>query len=330
MQGFQTAGVTAGLGALALVLGVASLFLGYAPLSPAEVVSGLFGGGGTAAIVVQEIRLPRTILALLIGAGLGMGGAALQGLMRNPLAEPGVIGISAAASLGAVAAMYYGLAALWPWALPGLAMAFAGVATVVLVSVGARGGILTLILCGVAVSSLCAALTSLALNLSPNAYAASEIVYWLLGSLKDRGMAEVAFAAPLTLAGMALVFSQRRALDALSLGDETAASLGVVLPRLTALIILGVAICVGASVAAAGAIGFVGLIVPHILRPFVGQQPSRLLLPSAFGGAVLLVAADMAVRLIPAQSELMVGVMTAMIGAPFFFWLVVRNRSEWT
>jgi iron complex transport system permease protein len=106
--------------------------------------------------------------------------------------------------------------------------------------------------------------------------------------------------------------------------------LGVVLPRLTALIILGVAICVGASVAAAGAIGFVGLIVPHILRPFVGQQPSRLLLPSAFGGAVLLVAADMAVRLIPAQSELMVGVMTAMIGAPFFFWLVVRNRSEWT
>jgi iron complex transport system permease protein len=322
--------VTLVLGLAALGLGVVSLFLGYAALSPNDVLHGLMGQGGTAAIVVQEIRLPRALLAMTIGAALGIGGAALQGLMRNPLAEPGVVGVSAAASLGAVGALYYGLAALWPYALPAMAMAGAGAATLFLFWVSARGGILSLILAGVAVSSLCAALTSVALNLSPNAYAASEIVYWLLGSLKDRSMQDVALAAPFVLAGCAVMLTFGRQLDALALGDDAARSLGVDVGRLSAWIVAGVALSVGASVAAAGAIGFVGLIVPHILRPWVGHRPSDLLLPSAFGGAALLIAADIAVRLVPSPNELMVGVMTAVIGAPFFFWLIFRNRSNWT
>jgi iron complex transport system permease protein len=323
---FVTLFLALGAGALAVL----SLFIGYAPLSPAEVVRGLMGEGGPAAIVVQEIRAPRALLALLIGASLGLGGAALQGLMRNPLAEPGVIGISAAASLGAVGAMYYGLSAVWPWALPAAAMTGAGIATLFLLWVSARGGVLSLILAGVAVSSLCAALTSVALNLSPNAYAASEIVYWLLGSLKDRSLDEVVLAAPFVAVGAVLILMHGRQLDALSLGDDAALSMGVDVRGLAAILVVGVALCVGASVAAAGAIGFVGLIVPHVLRPWVGQEPSRLLLPSAFGGAALLVAADMAVRLVPSPAELMVGVMTAVIGAPFFLWLIFRTRSSWT
>jgi iron complex transport system permease protein len=328
MERAHSATIWLGLGALAL--GFLSLFLGYAPLSIDEVVRGLMGQRETAAIVVQEIRLPRALLAMTIGAALGMGGAALQGLMRNPLAEPGVVGVSAAASLGAVGAMYYGFAAAWPLALPLLAMTGAGLATLFLLWVSARGGILSLILAGVAVSSLCAALTSVALNLSPNAYAASEIIYWLLGSFKDRSMQDVALAAPFVLAGSALMLLSGRKLDALALGDDAARSLGVDVGRLSAWIVAGVALSVGASVAAAGAIGFVGLIVPHILRPWVGHRPSDLLLPSAFGGAALLTAADIAVRLVPSPNELMVGVMTAVIGAPFFFWLIFRNRSKWT
>jgi iron complex transport system permease protein len=326
----RTAAVTLCLGLAVAVLAFLSLFLGHAYLPPADVVRGLFGGGDTAAIVVQDIRLPRMLLAVTIGAALGLGGAALQGLMRNPLAEPGVTGISAAASLGAVGAMYYGLASVWPYALPLLAMAGAGFATGFLLWVSARGGILSLILAGVALSSLCAALTSVALNLSPNPYAASEIVYWLLGSLKDRSMQDAMLAAPFVALGCAIVLAFGRKLDALSLGDDAAVSMGVNPNHLAAWIVTGVALAVGASVAAAGAIGFVGLIVPHVLRPWVGHQPSALLLPSALGGAALLTAADIAVRLIPSPNELMLGVMTAVIGAPFFFWLIFRNRSEWT
>ncbi|HAH10882.1 MAG TPA: ABC transporter permease [Alphaproteobacteria bacterium] len=318
------------LGLAALALSVLSLFIGYAPIPPEAVIAGLLGEGDTASIVVREIRLPRALLALMIGAALGASGAALQGLLRNPLAEPGVIGISAAAGLGAVGAMYFGLASLWPWALPALAMLAAALATVVLLLVSWRGGTLSLILAGVALSSICAALTSLALNLSPNAYAASEIIYWLLGSLKDRSMADAALAAPFVGLGAILIFSQRKALDVLALGEETAVSLGVDLRALSVVLVLGVAMAAGASVAAAGAIGFIGLVVPHIMRPFVGHAPSALMLPSALGGACLLLAADMCVRVIPTSSELMVGVLTALLGAPFFFWLVLRHRRAWS
>jgi iron complex transport system permease protein len=278
---------------------------------------------------MREIRLPRALLALLIGAGLGMSGAALQGYLRNPLAEPGLLGISGTAALGAAVALYTGLAAAVPLALPLAALAGAFAATLLVQGLaGAGAGSISLILAGIAVSSLAGALTSLVLNLSPNPFAASEIVYWLLGSLADRAMPHVLLAGPFILAGLALLATLGRALDALTLGEDAAASMGVTVGRTRTLAVLGTALAVGAGVAVAGAIGFVGLVVPHLLRPLVGALPSRLLPASALGGAALLLAADLAVRLIAPERDLKLGVLTALVGAPFFLWLVWRTRRS--
>ncbi|MHA1113036.1 MAG: FecCD family ABC transporter permease [Alphaproteobacteria bacterium] len=317
-----------GLAVLVAVLAFLSLLVGQVPISAGEVVRGLVAGADDqAALIVREIRLPRLLLAALIGASLGISGAALQGLLRNPLAEPGLIGVSASGGLGAVVALYFGFAAAFPLALPLSAMAGALVATLTLYLLAARdASVLTLILAGVAISSFAVAMTSLALNLSPTPYALSEMVLWLLGSVKDRSMADVALAAPFILVGWVLLAGVGRGLDALSLGEEAARSLGIELGRLRALVIGGTALCVGAGVAVSGSIGFVGLVVPHLLRPIIGHQPSRLLLPSALGGAALLITADIAARLIPARGELMLGVMTAVIGAPFFLWLILKTR----
>lgn len=319
-----------GLAILLAGLALLSLQVGQVAIPAAEVLRGLVAGADDrAALIVREIRLPRLLLAGLIGASLGLAGAALQGLLRNPLAEPGLIGVSASGGLGAVVALYFGFAAAFPLALPLSAMAGALIATLALYLLAARdASILTLILAGVAISSFAVAMTSLALNLSPTPYALSEMVLWLLGSVKDRSMADVALAAPFILLGWALLAGVGRGLDALSLGEEAARSLGVELGRLRALIIGGTALSVGAGVAVSGSIGFVGLVVPHLLRPLVGYQPSRLLLPSALGGAALLIAADIAARLIPARGELMLGVLTAVIGAPFFLWLILQTRRR--
>jgi len=278
-------------------------------------------------IVMREIRLPRALLALLIGAGLGLSGAALQGYLRNPLAEPGLLGVSGSAAFGAVLALYTGLSAAFPLALPLMALAGAFLAVLLVQALaGSGGGSITLILAGIAMSSLAGALTSLALNLSPNPFAASEIVFWLLGSLADRSMPQVWLAAPFIVTGMALLFTLGRALDALTLGEDAAASMGVTLARTRMLAVVGTALAVGAGVAVAGAIGFVGLVVPHVLRPLVGGMPSRLLPASALGGAALLLAADLAVRVIAPDRDLKLGVLTALVGAPFFLWLVWRHR----
>jgi iron complex transport system permease protein len=318
------------LAALALVTAVlfaASLLTGPAGLAPGESLGALFTGRGEAvALVMREIRLPRALLGLLIGAGLGLSGAALQGYLRNPLAEPGLLGISGAAALGAALALYTGLASAFPLALPLAALAGAAAATLLVQGLAGASSSITLILAGIAVSSLAGALTSLVLNLSPNPFAASEIVYWLLGSLADRSMPHVYLAGPFILAGMALLMTLGRALDALTLGEHAAASLGVTLARTRTLAVLGTALAVGAGVAVAGAIGFVGLVVPHLLRPFTGALPSRLLPASALGGAALLLAADLAVRIIAPDRDLKLGVLTALVGAPFFLWLVWRNR----
>jgi len=278
---------------------------------------------------MREIRLPRALLGAMVGASLGLSGAALQGYLRNPLAEPGLIGVSSAASLGAVIAIYTGLSTAFPLALPLMALAGA-VGAVLLVQglAGARGGALTLILAGIAVSAFAGALTSLALNLSPNPFAALEIVFWTLGSLADRSMEHVWLALPFTLAGWLLLGLLGRGLDALTLGEEAAAALGVRLPALRLMAVLGTASAVGASVAVAGAIGFVGLVVPHILRPLVGAQPSRLLFASALGGAAMLLVADIAVRLIAPEQDLKLGVLTALVGAPFFLWLLADLRRR--
>ncbi len=298
-------------------------------------VSLLTGAGGLGLpqrarwLILSEVRLPRTLLGLLIGGALGLAGAALQGYLRNPLAEPGIIGISGGAGLGAVVAIHLGLTQALPLALPLAGMSGAVLATfLVLLLAGERGGPLTLILAGVAIANVAAALISLALSLSANPFAAVEIVFWLLGSLTDRSMVHVAIAAPAILLGIGILLRLGPGLDALSLGEDVAASLGIDMRRLRHVLILGTALAVGAATAVAGTIGFVGLIVPHVLRPLVGARPSRLLVASLFGGAVLVLAADIAVRLLAPGGELRLGVLTAILGTPLFVWLVLKTRRE--
>lgn len=320
-----------GLLALALGAAVAALFCfslvsGRAELDWME----LFAGRDQAALaIVLEIRLPRAVLALLVGASLGLSGAALQGLLLNPLAEPALIGVSASAALGAVLVFYFGLAGMAAISLPLGGMAGAGLAALLMFALaGNKGGAFSLILAGIAVNSIAAALTALALNLAPSPYAASEIMFWLLGSLADRSQNDVALAAPFVLAGWVILLSAGPGLSALTLGEDTARTLGVNVARLKIAVVLGTALCVGAGTAVAGSIGFVGLVVPHLIRPLIGYRPGPLLYLSALGGGALLLAADIAAREIGGAPELRIGVLTALIGAPFFLWLVIRSRSQ--
>ena len=318
--------------ALVLILFAGSLLIGPAALGLGESLAALVRGGAerdAVALVMQEVRLPRALLGLMTGAALGLAGAAMQGFLRNPLAEPGLIGTSASAALGAVIALQTGLAALHPLALPGAALLGALVSVgLILAIAGPRGGALALILAGIALSALAGALTSLVLNLSPNPFAAAEIVFWMLGSLTDRSMVHVGVAAPFVLVGGAVLMALGRGLDALTLGEDAASALGVNLARLRLLIVLGAAALVGGVTAVAGAIGFVGLVVPHVLRPFVGARPSALLPASALGGAAMVLAADIAVRLIAPDRDLKLGVLTALIGAPFFLHMIWRLRRQ--
>ncbi|MEI5679853.1 MULTISPECIES: FecCD family ABC transporter permease [unclassified Mesorhizobium] len=318
------------LGAATLILFLLSLTVGPAALGFADSIAALFSSkAGAIALIMQEIRLPRAILGLMIGATLGLSGAALQGYLRNPLAEPGLIGVSATASLGAVIAIYTGFSAVFPLGLPLAALAGAVLAVVIVQAMaGMKGGALTIILAGVAVSSFAGAMTSLALNLSPNPFAALEIMFWMLGSLTDRSMTHVWLAAPFMVIGWLMLASLGRVLDTLTLGNDAAASMGVDMRRVQFLAVFGTAASVGAATAVAGAIGFVGLVVPHILRPLVGSRPSRLLPASALGGACVLLAADILVRIIAPGKDLKLGVLTAIVGAPFFLWLVYRTRRN--
>lgn len=316
------------LATLVLLLCLLSLAAGRASLSPAEVLAGLFGYGDEAArLIVREVRLPRTLLGLLVGGTLGLTGAALQGLLRNPLAEPALLGVSGSASLGAVIAFYFGFAASFPLALPLGGMAGALLAVTLLYALAGReASALTLILAGVAINSMAAALTALALNLAPSPYAAVEILFWLLGSLADRSFDQVRLALPLVLLGWLLLAGIGRSLDALTLGEDTARSLGINLAALQRRIILGTALSVGATTSVTGSVGFIGLVVPHLLRPLVGYRPGVLLWLSALGGAALTLAADILIRWIASGQELRLGVITALLGAPFFLWLVLRTR----
>ena len=289
-----------------------------------------FPGGSTAAwLIFSEIRLPRAILGALIGGALGLAGAALQGYLRNPLAEPGLLGVTGGASLGAVIAIHSGASAAFAIALPLGGLAGAALATLAVLALArSRSGPGTLILAGVAISSLAGALTTLALNLSPNPFAAVEMVFWMLGSLNDRSLVHVWLASPLIITGGALLLSLGRDLDALALGDDVAANLGLDLSRLRLEVVAGTALAIGAATAVAGAIGFVGLVVPHLLRRYADHEPGRLLALSALGGACLVLIADMALRLLSPVGDLKLGVLTALIGAPFFLWLVLKTRGE--
>jgi len=311
--------------ALLLAAAGASLVVGKVWLPPGVLLDGLSAPKPNRAwLIVTELRMPRTLLALMVGATLGLGGAVLQGLLRNPLAEPGLLGVSGGAALGAVIAIYFGLSARFVLATPLLGIAGALLAGALTFLFG-RSGTLTLILAGAAVSGLAAGL-ALALNFAPNPYAAYEIVTWLLGSVAEKEWGQIALCAPFMLAGWLCLAATPRGLDALTLGEAQAESLGINLNLLRALALAGVALSVGAATAMTGAIGFVGLVAPHLVRPFVGYQPSRILLPSALFGAILLLVTDMAIRVIPTAAELRLGVLTSLIGTPFFFWLVLRLR----
>ena len=320
------------LSATTFIAFVISLSVGPAGIGTLSILASLFASGADpASIIAQEIRLPRALLGAAIGATLGVSGAAMQGYVRNPLAEPGLIGVSASAALGAVLTIYFGLSAIYAWALPfgGMIGASVGVAVMIFIA-GRESSTLTLILAGVAVSTLAGALTSLSLNFAPNPFAALEIVFWLLGSLANRSMQHFWLAAPFMLMGVVFVLTLGKSLDALTLGEDTASTLGVDMRSVRLRVIFGVTAAVGAATAVAGAIGFVGLVVPHLLRPFVGHQPSLLLPASALGGATLLLISDIAVRLLSLGGELKLGVFTALVGSPFFLWIIFKIRHQYT
>lgn len=318
-----------GLVLLLALLAASSLLAGRVWLPPDEVLTALTSPGDTlAGLIVSELRMPRLILAIGVGASLGLSGAVLQGLLRNPLAEAGLLGISTGAALGAVVAIYYGLAASFALATPLLGLVGGFAAAALAFALSRSGGTLALILAGAAVSSVAAAGLALALNLAPNPYAAFEITTWLLGSLSDRTWDHVWLAAPFMLVGCGLLFLTAPALDALSLGEAQAESLGVRLGRTRLLALAGTALAVGAATAVTGAVGFIGLVAPHLVRPLVGYRPGRVLLPSALLGAVLLLAADIASRLISYDTEIKLGVLTSILGAPFFLWLVLSMRRR--
>jgi iron complex transport system permease protein len=321
--------------AVALLLLCAALFVisllsgqANAPVLPS--LTALVQDDGTPlSVVMREIRLPRALLALMIGASLGLSGAAMQGYLRNPLAEPGLIGVSGAAALGAVLAIQTGLALQFALALPLAALGMAMLAVLlILMLAGPRGSSITLILAGIAISALASALTSLVLNLSPNPFAAADIVFWMLGSLSDRSFSHVWLALPFMLVGWMLLAGMGRGLDALTLGEDAAEAMGTRLPRLRLMLIIGTAASVGAATAVAGAIGFVGLVIPHLLRPFVGARPSALLWASALGGAAMVLAADIAVREVFPSRDLKLGVLMALVGAPLFLHLIYKTRKE--
>jgi len=305
-----------------------SLLLGSVPLPIDRVLSALtLQASAGDKLVVWDIRLPRSLAAAVVGGALGMSGAALQGLLRNPLAEPGILGVSATAALFASFVLYFGLTAVSPIVLPTAAVVGALCATLIVATAALRShSVVTLILIGVGLSSFSGALMALLMNLAPNPFSLADMVNWMLGSVANRSFDDLAFAAPLVSLGMVVLLASRRSLAALGLGEETAAGLGVNLKKQRLAVIVGAGLSTGAAVAIAGAIGFVGIVAPHLVRPFVRYDASRLLVPSALLGALLLVLADIGVRVIPTDFELKLGVVASLIGAPIFIWIASRRR----
>ncbi|WXL26539.1 iron ABC transporter permease [Ectopseudomonas mendocina] len=323
--------ITPALCGLLLALGLLSLGLGS---TNTPVLAGLLdwlsGVQSPQAIVVGDIRLPRTLLALSVGAALGLAGAALQGLLRNPLADPGLTGASQGAALGAASVFYFGLLPSAGALAPALAgLAGAAIALLLMVLLAGSSGAGMVIMAGLAISTLSGALLATVLNFAPNPYAMQELVFWLLGSVSERGLDHLLVIGPALLLGFVLIYSQRRLLLGLSLGEQVVESLGLNPKRGSRLVVLGCAILVGAAVAVAGGIAFVGLLVPHLIRPLVNQRPDRLLIPSALAGACLVCLADICIRQLPAGRELNLGVLTALLGAPLFIWLVWKERKQW-
>lgn len=318
-------------GLIAGIIGalVAACLLGSVPLPPARMAAAMIGQGTPGdALIVWQVRLPRALAALAAGVALGISGAALQGLLRNPLAEPGVLGVSAMSALFATVALFYGLAATVPFALPLAAIAGALTATAIIAWAAPRtSSVVTLILVGVGLSSFSGAIMALLMNLAPNPFTLADMVTWMMGSVANRSVDDLGLSGPFLAAGVALLIAARRGLSALALGEEAAAGIGLNITRQRLLIVLGAGLATGSAVALAGAIGFVGIVAPHLVRPWVGHDPARALVPSALLAGLILVLADIAVRILPGDSELKLGVVAALIGAPVFVLIALRRGA---
>lgn len=315
-------------GLLAVALALAVLF-GESPLTANQLHQGLTAPGSDVGEILWTIRLPRALMAALIGGGLGMAGAALQGLLRNPLADPGVLGVSAFAGLGAALTIALGFAAVVGAVEIG-ALAGALAAGLIVAGLAARfREPEALILIGVSLSSLGGALTALIFNFSPSPVATAEVMNWLLGSVANRDLADIGRAAVPMALGAALCLWSARGLTMLTLGEETAALSGLPMARLRTAAVAGAALMAGAAVAAAGVVGFVGLAAPHLVRRMVRDEPGKVLLPAALAGGILLVLADLAARVLPSEQELKLGVVTALIGAPLFALIAWRAARSW-
>ncbi|WP_374127937.1 MULTISPECIES: FecCD family ABC transporter permease [unclassified Sphingomonas] len=311
---------------LLLATGIAVAMIASLAVGKIWVPWGIWASDDPRWLIVTELRMPRILLAAIVGAGLGLSGAAMQGYLRNPLADPGLFGVSAGAALGAVISLYFGYAAS-AWLLPIFALTgAAGAMALLALLVGRSASLIVFTLAGVILSSVAGSMTALAISLAPTPFATSQIVTWLMGALTDRSWGDVWIALPIIAIGAGMLAMTARSLDALTLGEDAARSMGVDPLRLQLLVVLGVGLCVGAAVATAGVIGFVGLMVPHLVRPFAGHRPSAVLLPSALGGALLLVLADGLVRAMPTVSELRLGIAMSMLGGPFFLVLLMKMR----
>ena len=318
-----------GLIVASALLMLAAIMLGSTPLGTRHILQALMGQGSPGdAIVLWEIRLPRAMAAYAVGAALGLSGAALQGLLRNPLAEPGVLGVSASASLFATFTLYFGFSAISSLVLPLAAVAGALVATSFLAVVALRvNSVIALILIGVGISSFSGALMTLLMNLAPNPFSLSDMINWMMGTVANRSFEDILFAAPFLILGAVLILSSGRDLSAFSLGEEAASGIGVSLTTVRMKIVFGTGFCTGAAVAIAGAVGFVGIVAPHLVRPHVDHEPSATLLPSALLGGVILVAADIFIRVAPTTTELKLGVVAALLGAPIFVWIAAQRMQ---
>jgi len=322
------------LNPILIIIAIICLFLacllGSTSLGLERILMAFFGQGDAGdSLVIWQIRLPRAVAAFVVGAALGVSGAALQGLLRNPLAEPGVLGVSASASLAATFTIYYGFAGANSWLLPIAAIAGALIATAIIAFAAIKTrSVVTLILVGVGLSSFAGAVMSLLLNFSPNPFSLADMINWTLGSVANRSFDDIALAAPFLIAGFLILWFSRRGLSVLTLGEEAASGLGVNLRYQRIFVVLGAGLATGAAVSIAGAIGFIGIVAPHLIRPLVGHDPARSLLPSALLAGIFLVLADIGVRILPTQTELKLGVVAAIFGAPAFIWIAMNRQSH--
>lgn len=279
--------------------------------------------------VFWQVRIPRALLAMAVGVTLGISGAAMQGLLRNPLADSGLLGISGGAVLGAMLVLYSGVASAGVWLLPaGGFLGALAAAGLILVFCMRRTSLLGLILAGTALNTLFFALSSLLLNFSKNPYAILEIIYWQMGSFENRTIEQFCAGIPWMILGWILLLRTAPALRLLTLGEEVARTSGISMPKTLQLIILGTAFSVGAAVSLCGSIGFVGLLIPHLMRPLVQHDPAKLLPASALAGGIFMLLADLLCRIAASGAELKIGVLTALLGAPFFIYLAFKMKSK--